>query len=106
MNRVLVERELTSEGPRRTGEAGTGRRTATINLTAASGYVHGMNHIVEAVRQLRVALQVVRQQRPDRRADEASRRLLAVHARRGKGSRVRRKLRLEPNAAAAAEFVQ
>ena len=48
MNRVLVERELTSEGPRRTGAAGTGKRTATVNLTESPlTWLHARGHLTD-----------------------------------------------------------
>ena len=46
MNRMLVERELTSEGPRRSGEPGTGKRTVTINLAESPlTWLHARGHL-------------------------------------------------------------
>ena len=57
MNRVLVERELTSEGPRRTGEAGNskraseaggGKRTVAINLAESPlTWLHSRGHLTD-----------------------------------------------------------
>ena len=57
MNRMLVERELTSEGPRRTGvagnckragEAGGGKRTATVNLAESPlTWLHARGHLTD-----------------------------------------------------------
>lgn len=58
MNRMLVERELTGEGPRRVGageaEAGTGaatgqaRRTATVNLAESPlTWLHARGHLTD-----------------------------------------------------------
>ena len=46
MHRQLVERELTSEGPRRTGGARGKRRTVTVNLAESPiGWLHSRGHL-------------------------------------------------------------
>lgn len=46
MKRQLVERELTSEGPRRTGDARGKRRTVTVNLGESPlAWLHARGHL-------------------------------------------------------------
>lgn len=46
MHRQLVERELTSEGPRRTGEARGKPRTVTVNLAESPiAWLHARGHL-------------------------------------------------------------
>ncbi len=46
MQRELVERELTSEGPRRGGGVGRRRRSVTVNLAESPlGWLHAHGHI-------------------------------------------------------------
>lgn len=46
MKRELVERELTSEGPRRRGAAGRGRRSVTVNLAESPlSWLHAHGHL-------------------------------------------------------------
>ena len=46
MQRKLVERELTVEGPRRRGSARGKRRTVTVNLAESPiGWLHARGHI-------------------------------------------------------------
>ena len=46
MQRELVERELTSEGPRRSGAAKGKRRTVTVNLGESPiGWLHSRGHL-------------------------------------------------------------
>ena len=46
MPRELVERELTSEGPRRAGGAARGRRNVTVNLAELPlGWLHAHGHL-------------------------------------------------------------
>jgi hypothetical protein len=48
MHRKLVERELTSEGPRRTGGAVPKRRSVTVNLAESPlGWLHAHGHLDE-----------------------------------------------------------
>ena len=48
MHRKLVERELTSEGPRRAGTAKGKRRTVTVNLAESPlGWLHAHGHLDE-----------------------------------------------------------
>jgi hypothetical protein len=48
MNRMLVERELTSEGPRQSGEAGGGKRTVSVNLAESPlTWLHARGHLSE-----------------------------------------------------------
>lgn len=46
MNRMLVERELTGEGPRRSGTPGTGKRAVTVNLAESPlTWLHARGHL-------------------------------------------------------------
>ncbi|QZH74315.1 MAG: hypothetical protein JY451_11550 [Erythrobacter sp.] len=46
MQRELVERELTSEGPRRSGGVGRRRRSVTVNVAESPlGWLHAHGHI-------------------------------------------------------------
>lgn len=46
MKRVLVERELTAEGPRRSGRARRNRRSVTINLAESPlSWLHARGHL-------------------------------------------------------------
>ncbi|OZA94060.1 MAG: hypothetical protein B7X57_02880 [Erythrobacter sp. 34-65-8] len=46
MNRILVERELTDEGPRRRGGAKGKRRTVTVNLAESPiAWLHARGHL-------------------------------------------------------------
>lgn len=46
MNRKLVERELTIEGPRKSGSARGNRRTVTVNLAESPlGWLHSRGHL-------------------------------------------------------------
>jgi hypothetical protein len=46
MKRHLVERELTSEGPRRTSDARAKRRTVTVNLGESPiAWLHARGHL-------------------------------------------------------------
>ncbi len=46
MKRELVERELTSEGPRRTGRARSGGRSVTVNLAESPlSWLHAHGHL-------------------------------------------------------------
>ena len=46
MKRVLVERELTAEGPRRRGQARRNRRSVTINLAESPlSWLHARGHL-------------------------------------------------------------
>lgn len=48
MKRQLVERELTSEGPRRSGSARGKRRTVTVNLSESPlAWLHARGHLEE-----------------------------------------------------------
>jgi len=48
MRRHLVERELTEEGPRRSGDAGGKRRTVTVNLAESPiAWLHARGHLEE-----------------------------------------------------------
>ncbi|KPP96256.1 MAG: DUF6456 domain-containing protein [Erythrobacter sp.] len=46
MKRILVERELTNEGPRRSGDARGKRRTVTVNLAESPlAWLHARGHL-------------------------------------------------------------
>ncbi len=48
MQRELVERELTPEGPRRRGGVGRRRRSVTVNLAESPlGWLHAHGHLAE-----------------------------------------------------------